>query len=190
MKKLNPKDILLPVVVLFVICAGVTAILAAVNSVAEQPIAELAEQKAQQAREVVLPQAEKFEKMKIQHDGVSECFKGVKDDKIVGYTFTASASGYGGLVEVMVGIDSASGEISGVSILSQSETPGLGANAVKSEFTDQFKQGAKEIKVIKNAQPSDGEIKALTGATITSTAVTNAVNSAVEAYDKIEREGE
>ena len=189
MKKLNPKEIIMPVLVLFVICAGVTAILAAVNNVTAQPIAQQAQQKAEQARAVVLPLADSYEQLELEYDGISDCFVGKSGGKTVGYTFTASASGYGGLVEIMVGIDSQSEEISGVSILSQSESPGLGANAVKSEFTDQFKQPAKEIKVIKNAQPSDGEIEALTGATITSTAVTNAVNSAVEAYNEKIKEG-
>lgn len=189
MRKLNPKEIIMPIVVLLVICIGVTAILAAVNNVTAEPIAQQAAQKAEQARAVVLPDAEEYEKLDFEADGVSECYKGVKGGETVGYTFTASANGYGGAIEVMVGIDS-SGEISGVSILSQSETPGLGANAVKTEFTDQYKQSAQEIKVIKNAEPGDGEIEALTGATITSTAVTNAVNSAVAAYEEMVKGGE
>ena len=77
-----------------------------------------------------------------------------------------------------------------MSILSQDETPGLGANATKSEFTDQYKQKAQELEVIKNAEPADGEIQAITGSTITSQAVTDAVNKAVAAYEKIEKEGE
>ena len=190
MKKLNPKEIILPIVVLLVICVGVTAILASVNNLTKEPIAQQAQQKAEQARAVVLPNAESFEQIPAELDGVSEVCKGLKNGETVGYTFTASSNGYGGAVEVMVGIDSKSGEISGVSILSQGETPGLGANAVKSEFTDQYKQKAQKITVIKNAAPKDGEIEALTGATITSRAVTNAVNSAVKAYEEIEKGGE
>lgn len=190
MKKLNPKEIILPIVVLLVICVGVTAILASVNNLTKEPIAQQTQQKAEQARAVVLPNAESFEQISAELDGVSEVCKGLKNGETVGYTFTASSNGYGGAVEVMVGIDSKSGEISGVSILSQGETPGLGANAVKSDFTDQYKQKAQEITVIKNAAPKDGEIEALTGATITSRAVTNAVNSAVKAYEEIEKGGE
>ena len=190
MKKLNPKEIIVPIAVLLIICVGVTAILAAVNNLTKEPIAQQAQQKAEQARAVVLPNAESFEQVSAELDGVSDAYKGIKNGETVGYTFTASSNGYGGAVEVMVGIDSASGEISGVSILSQSETPGLGANAVKSEFTDQYKQKAQEITVIKNAEPKDGEIEALTGATITSKAVTSAVNNAVAAYEEIVKGGE
>lgn len=190
MKKLNPKEIIVPILVLLIICAGITAILASINGITAEPIAQQAEQKAQQARAIVLPDAQEYEEVDIEADGVSDCYKGTKDGETVGYTFTASANGYGGAVEIMVGIESESGEISGVSILSQSETPGLGANAVKTEFTDQFKQPAQELKVIKNAEPADGEVEALTGATITSTAVTNAVNSAVAAYEEMTKGGE
>lgn len=190
MKKLNPKEIIVPIAVLLIICVGVTAILAAVNNLTKEPIAQQAQQKAEQARAVVLPNAESFEQVSAELDGVSDAYKGIKGGETVGYTFTASSNGYGGAVEVMVGIDSVSGEISGVSILSQSETPGLGANAVKSEFTDQYKQKAQEITVIKNAEPKGGEIEALTGATITSKAVTSAVNNAVAAYEEIVKGGE
>lgn len=184
MKKLNAKEIIKPIVVLFVICVVVTALLAAVNAVTKDPIEQQSIQKAEQARAIVLPQADSFEAIDLEADGVTDCYKGIKGGKTVGYTFTASSSGYGGQVEIMVGIDSENDEISGVSILSQEETPGLGANAEKSEFTDQFKQAAQEITVIKNAEPGDGEIEALTGATITSNAVTTSVNNVVAAYNE------
>ena len=72
MKKLNPKEIILPIVVLLVICVGVTAILASVNNLTKEPIAQQAQQKAEQARAVVLPNAESFEQISAELDGVSE----------------------------------------------------------------------------------------------------------------------
>ena len=97
--------------------------------------------------------------------------------------FETGASGYGGTVSVMTGID-AEGSITGVVILSHDETPGLGANATKSSFLDQYLQPAPEggLSVVKYQTPSDGQIEAMTGATVTSTAVTNAVNQAIEQY--------
>ncbi len=190
MKKLNPKEILKPIVVLLVICVAVTAVLAVVNGVTAEPIAKLAEEQAAETRSVVLPSAEEYQKLELDNEDIFECYEGLKNGEVVGYTFTSSASGYGGTIEVMTGIDCTTGEISGVSILSQDETPGLGANATKSEFTDQYKQKAQELEVIKNAEPADGEIQAITGSTITSQAVTDAVNKAVAAYEKIDKEGE
>lgn len=84
----------------------------------------------------------------------------------------------------MTGI-SVDGDITGVVLLDHEETPGLGANAEKDSFTDQYQQSATELEVVKTEPVSDGEILAITGATITSTAVTNAVNSAVEQYEEI-----
>ena len=104
----------------------------------------------------------------------------------MGYVFETGSSGYGGTVKVMTGIDTA-GSITGVVILSHEETPGLGANAERASFTDQYKQAVPEngITLVKNKTPEAGEVEALTGATITSRAVTDAVNAAIEQYNAI-----
>ena len=113
-------------------------------------------------------------------------YVGKANNETVGYVFQTEAKGYGGAVKVMTGI-SAGGQITGVVILEHSETPGLGANAEKASFTDQFKQTAPEkgITLVKNKAPSDGEIEAMTGASITSRAVTNAVNEAITKYNTV-----
>lgn len=182
MGKFKPKDILVPTVSLLIICLVITAALAYTNSLTAAPIAEQNELKAQQSRETVLPQAKSFEKV----DEENACYKGFDENGgVVGYTMTEKSKGYGGDVEVMIGIDSTKDSVSGVVILSHNETPGLGANAVKEDFRNQFKQvlPGDGFKVIKNASPAQGEIEALTGATITSRAVTNAVNTAVKYYN-------
>ena len=82
------------------------------------------------------------------------------------------------------------GDITGVVILSHGETPGLGANAVKEEFRDQFRQAAPEngLKVVKFQTPGEGEVEALTGATITTRAVSEAVNAAISQYYEVREE--
>ena len=83
-------------------------------------------------------------------------------------------------LEVMAkGVDK-DGKVTGVNILSHSETAGLGANAVKESFRDQFVGLVKGITVSKD-KPGENSIDALTGATVTSRAVTKAVNAAIEA---------
>ena len=64
------------------------------------------------------------------------------------------------------------------------ETPGLGANAEKEDFRNQYKQAAPEsgIEIVKYQTPAEGQIEAMTGATITTKAVTQAVNQAVEKF--------
>lgn len=192
MKNLNAKAILTPVLVLFLICLIVAGLLGGTNALTKDPIEEQSQLKAQQARQTVLPQAKSFKQVELS-DTDAQCYAALnEDEQILGYTITTAAKGYGGDVQVMTGIDAAEGKITGVSILSQSETPGLGANAVKPEFTGQYKQALPEsgFNVIKNAQPKDGEIEAMTGATITSKAVTDAVNEAVALYTENLTKGE
>ena len=66
-----------------------------------------------------------------------------------------------------------------IDILEHSETPGLGANSTKDEFKKRFKGKQAGIEVVKNS-PKDNDIQAISGATITSKAVTRAVNAAIE----------
>lgn len=183
--KLNFKEIVGPAAVLVVICVVVSAALAGTNMLTEDKIAEQQLLKSEESRRLVLNVAESFEKQ----DG-GAYYVGIADGKTVGYVFETSAKGYGGDVNVMTGI-SEDGEISGVVILSHGETPGLGANAEKESFREQYRQAVPEgkINVVKYQTPQNGEIEAITGATITSSAVTNAVNSAVEQYKKIAEGG-
>lgn len=177
--KITAKDILKPALILFVICLVVTALLAGTNLLTKDKIAEQSALEAEQSRKVVLSDADSFEEA----DGY---YVGKTNNETVGYVFQTEAKGYGGAVKVMTGI-SADGQITGVVILEHSETPGLGANAEKTSFTDQFKQTAPEkgITLVKNKAPSDGEIEAMTGASITSRAVTNAVNEAITKYNTV-----
>lgn len=96
-----------------------------------------------------------------------------------GYVMEVEAAGYGGIFTVTVGV-TADGIITGVVVGDNSETPGLGKNAQKPEFAAQFagKDGAVTVK--QGGGASGNEIDALTGATITTQAVTTAVNEARE----------
>lgn len=183
--KLDAKSVLAPAAVLFAICVVVAAALAGTNALTKDRIAQAAAQKAEESRMVVLPAAEAFQESEdgAHYIGMS---KEAPDGGAVGYVFETEAKGYGGTVKVMTGI-STEGEITGVVVLSHSETPGLGANAEKESFREQYKQpvaNSTGIQVVKFQAPAEGEIQAMTGATITSTAVTDAVNSAIEQYQE------
>ncbi len=177
--KLDAKSVLAPAAILFAICIVVAAALAGTNALTEKRIAQAALAKAEESRMVVLPGAESFEERDSHYAGLDGA------GQTVGYVFETEGKGYGGTVKVMTGISNG-GEITGVVVLSHSETPGLGANAEKESFREQYKQPvgnlAGGIQVVKFQAPNEGEIQAMTGATITSAAVTNAVNSAIEMY--------
>lgn len=176
---MNIKEVIKPAAILFVICVAVSAALAGTNLLTADRIAQAAVQKAEESRMVALPGAESFEEADGHYIG--------KDSggQAVGYVFETESKGYGGTVKVMTGISS-EGNITGVIVLSHSETPGLGANAEKESFRAQYQQPvanlADGIQIVKFQAPGEGEIQAMTGATITSTAVTNAVNAAIEQY--------
>ena len=176
---------------LLIISAVAALLLALTNSVTASTIAQRNEQANAEARKLVLESAQDFEEVK---DVKTDNSKGVEVSEIyeakdasgntVGYTLKVLPSGYGGTIELMVGIDSAKGQVSWINVVSNSETAGLGAKSTDPEFSDQYKgKPLEELSVLKNGTPGDTEIKAISGATITSTAVTNGVDAAIEVYN-------
>ena len=101
-----------------------------------------------------------------------------------GYVVTATSNdGFGGAITVSVGIQS-DGTVNGIEFLTLAETAGLGMNADKPEWKGQFAGKKEEVfSVTKDGATSDDQINAISGATITSRAVTNAVNAAVYFVD-------
>lgn len=192
MKNIKPKDILIPTVTLFVICLVVSALLAGTNALTKEPIAENQLKKSQQAMQSVCPDAVSFEGA----EGLEiEVYKALNESgEVIGCAIPVSSKGYGGDVSVMVGISNENGgKVTGVEVLSHSETPGLGANAANDSFTDGFKQDitSSGFSVVKDGTGgADGKIDAITGATITSNAVKSAVNEAIEIYKSLDLGGE
>lgn len=154
------------------------ALLAGTNALTEERIAAAAEEKQQSAMRALVPEADSFELF----NDSENIYMGLDGEKrIVGFCITAASAGYGGDVEMMVGVN---GELklAGAEILSNSETAGLGANCTKDDFKAQFKGLTAPIEVVKGTANGENQINALTGATITSNAVASGVN---EAYNEL-----
>ena len=98
----------------------------------------------------------------------------------LGYVITAlSNDSYGGAIKLSVGLKE-DGTITGIEFLEINDTPGLGLKAKEPEFKSQFAgKKAEALSVTKSGSGSDNEIAAISGATITSSATTNAVNAAL-----------
>ena len=99
----------------------------------------------------------------------------------LGYIINASSKeGYGGTLQISTGID-ANGKLTGLGFLSLSETPGLGMRAKEPAFRDQFagKDASGDLALIKTGSANDTQIDAISGASYTSGAVTNALNAAI-----------
>lgn len=151
------------------------ALLGFVNDLTEDRIAAAKEEKQQSAMKALLPKAESFEEL----DGHEDIFVGFDaDGQAAGFCLNTTASGYGGDIEMMVGVNDEL-KLAGIEILSNSETPGLGANCTKAEFKDQFAGLEVPITVVKGGGANgEDEVNAITGATITSRAVVKGVDDA------------
>lgn len=183
MKKINVKEILIPTVALLIFCLVATALLAGTNMITQDKIAQNAVETEKASRMVVLPEGAEFGEVTTLENGITWCEGKAADGNTAGYVFTSGAKGYGGTVSVMVGIDT-EGKVTGIEILSHAETPGLGANATKDSFKERFKGKSGELTVDKNSNEGQN-IQAITAATITSKAVTSAVNAAIAEFENV-----
>lgn len=180
--KKNREDIIKPVGVLLAICIIIPLALSVTNKVTAKKIAELENENSKKNMQSLVS-ADDFEKCS---NGGIEYYTAIKGGDTAAYIFTESAKGYGGNVSVMTAVKP-DGTVAGVAILDVSgETPGLGQNAAKESFYSQYAGLKKGVSLLKNgAKAENNEVDAVTGATITSTAVTRAVNAALDDFEKV-----
>lgn len=173
---------------LFVICAVAALALGATNQITAPVIEERNIQANNESRQTVLPDAKEFKLVSNSeyeniNGVVAEVYEGTDASDIIGYTVKVLPKGYGGEIELIVGISS-EGKVTGINIGSMKETPGLGAKASEEGFKGQFTgKPVEELSLVKGSASSDKEIQAISGATITSNAVTKGVNTAIELYN-------
>ena len=171
-------------------------LLGIVYDITKEPIAEAQENTKQEAFRAVLADASSFETMEdfdasealsileengYTSDEITEIAEGVDDSgETVGYVINVTShEAYDGDLEVSVGI-AADGMVKGIEMLSISETAGLGMKADEADFKDQFKdKKVEKFSYTKSGESGDDKIDAISGATITTNAVTNAVDSAL-----------
>lgn len=172
--------------VLFAITAITGLVLGGIYTMTLEPISAAKEKEKMAALVETLPGASDFEEVEFSPENgiVKEVNKGSADGKAVGYNITVTPKGYGGLIEMVVGIDN-DGRLMDIKILSHNETPGLGAKAAEPAFSGQFHEKKVEKIAVTTAPPAaDNEIQAISGATITSKAVASGVNTALEYWTK------
>lgn len=158
--------------ILGVICLAATLVLAVTYEITKPKIEEKLKIEEEGALKEILPNADSFNEKRI--DGI-DYFEAKKDKNLAGYCLKVTGAGYNGFIRIIVGIDP-SGTIKGVRILEQQETPGLGAKVGEEAFLKQFAgKEARGLEVKKN-------IDAVTGATISSRAVTDAINKTVSEF--------
>lgn len=191
------------VIVLTIITVVAGFLLGYVYDITKGPIEQATEKAKQEAYKSVFPAAESFEAVSgfdsavatnaintsggIDNVTINEALA-AKDSSgnILGYVLTVtSAEGYGGDVQLSMGVTN-DGTINGIEFLTLSETAGLGMNADTAEFKSQFAgMNARQISYTKTGKQSEHEIDAISGATITTNAVTKAVNGGLYYFESL-----
>jgi electron transport complex protein RnfG len=172
--------------VLTVIAVVSAGVLAFVDRQTKDPIAEALKEEEMSAVRSVLPpfdnEADK-DTLTVGDEASSyKFYRGRREGDIVGVAFAVIApNGYSGEIKVMVGIDR-DGIVQGIQVLDHRETPGLGAKIETAEFRDQYKGKSLADPEIWDVIKDGGTFKHITGATISSRAVTHSVARALEFF--------
>lgn len=176
MDKKWPAWIVLGLIALIAGCAlGLT------NEVTAPVIKEQALAAADEARRAVLPGATDFEELAVNNDSIGYCYKGLANGETKGYTAQVTVKGYGGEIEIVVGVDN-DGVITGINVggANFSETAGLGAKTKEPAFTEQFK-GLSAPLTLK------GNVDSVSGASVSSGAIVNGVNAVLDYVAGLEK---
>lgn len=181
------NEVVTPTAVLAIICVVVTLALSSANLLTYKKIEALATETKNAALSKLMVADEYQELTTSTSFGDITYNTAIKDGQTVGYIFTVTSKGYGGDIQVMTAVN-LDNTVAAVEILEASdETPGLGQKVTQEVFYSQFANLKSNITVIKggSANSENNEINAVTGATISSKAVTTAVNTALDYASEI-----
>ncbi len=190
----NPKiDFIRMALTLFVITSLVAVALAVANYYTAPIIAASAEERLNESLRTLVPEGV-FEQVE-EHDASITFGESVVEvqavyratDAALGYCVQVAPNGYSDQIEMLVAIDG-EGAVSGVRILSIADTPGIGMKVESDETFQKSLIGITDpVKAVKTT-PSFGEVQAIAGATISSTAYINGVNAAIEVTQRLVQE--
>ena len=172
---------------LLVICLVCSALLAGVYALTKEPIDAAAKAKNEAAIKEVLPDVAVTieEERTVDFEGATYTYNLAYDElgNTVGCAINVAPSGFGGPVSIKVGFD-INGVIWNTKVLSQAETPGLGAKCVEPAFSDQFK-GFDPAQKTLAVKKDGGDVDAITASTITSRAYAEGLALAAKVFDAI-----
>ena len=171
MEKNNTASLIIKMaVLLMVICAVVSAVLGAVNMITAPVIADIAAAKTAAAYNEVLPSTGEYTPGDYSDANVTAVAKCAE-----GTVVEVSISGSQSMLALAIGVDN-DGAITGVSVIDHGETPGLGAKSTEAAWRAQFAGQTSGLALDKKG----GEVAPLTGATITSQAIVDACQIAID----------
>lgn len=192
------KDIIKTGLILLLICVVAAVALGATNEITKDKILEQRFLANEAAKKAVLSNAISFtdvtgsnlDEIIATFEPITEAYVGLDaSGNVLGYVFKSTPTGFGGAIEVVTGI-TVDGTVTGVRVGNHQETPGLGAKAKDSAYYDQYagKLSTSPIGVSKT-EATGNDIQAITGATISSVAVTGGVNASIDAFNWILEKG-
>ncbi len=155
------------------------------ETLAKIPALVLGEDQAQQLNRQKKSLSITSRTIEIEKNGIKKFYTvydaAFKDGTLAGYVAKASGQGYADKIELLLGLDADARNITGLFILDQKETPGLGNRIIEKPWRDQFlkKPSATRLVVVKGNPDKSKEIDAISGATISSRSVTGIVNKTI-----------
>ncbi len=193
------KKIIHDSLILLLFTAILGCVLAIVYDITKDPIAQVEYENNQTAYKTVFKDADHFTEYEYNQEEANQLMSDLKysdeieaiqkaedkDNKVLGYVVTVKAKdGSQGAITFSVGIKN-DGTVNGYAITEIEETPGLGMKANEEDFYSQFEnKKVKSFTVVKQTPSSDEEIEAISGATISSKAITNGVNASIDYFNK------
>ena len=179
-------------IILLVFALVAAGVLGYVNSVTEPIIAEREASEAKAAYQELIPEADEFveftseelNKYKAINSKVTSIVKAIKGGDEIGYLLTTNGGGYGGDITVITAL--IGDEIKAIKILKHKETPEIGTKVDNPDFQAQYSgKSVREPIAVKKENPGASEIQAITGSTVSSRGVTDAVNIALDIYKEL-----
>ena len=162
---------------LLIISAVTALLLAGVNALTAPRIAENNELEKKNALAAIFPSSDDCQLTDISADGVELVYLVLKDGDLLGYAASVSTMGFGGEIELMVGV-TAEGTVKGIKVVSHSETPGLGSRVDDEGYLSQYAGLGGNLSI-------GSDVDAITGSTISSKAVLRGGNAALSPYSAI-----
>ena len=167
---------------LLIVCAVVAAVVSGVHAMTDSRYQQnLTEEKRQAIVRIFGSETITYRTLSGEGDA-EPVYEVLEGENVVGYCVELASPGFGGDISMTVGFE-ADGSILGVSIVSLSETPGLGSRVQEAAYLDQYKGQSGTLTL-------GEDVDAIAGATVSSRAVLNGVNRAVEILNRTVKGGE
>lgn len=160
-----------PVIFLTLVVIVAMLALTVTDSITKDKIAEAKRRAIAEMLTTLFPDMQLFD-----YDEASGLYTIIADGEPIGHAFMARGRGYGGRIDILIGLRPDNKSLQGIKIITQQETPGLGTKIISASFLDQFTGvPVDEVDLARNG----GKIDAITGATISSSAVVKGVKEAI-----------